>query len=266
MAKIVPQKNSFELAGKYDRWKIACTYITASLSFLTGLLQGISMPKENLQMLSGFWLPGLTLIATVMTIILHVRFDSEYHRAETIRRDAFFDNAFGCLIADTKSEEYFSNESTPNGIRKGLLNVAENCFFSLPVVNHMYMIRLRVAIPIGVALITVMIFNAGGSQFVMLAFNLVISLAIFDDLLQVFRLKRELEIVHQKCKEILSYTQGSSNGNESFQFIGETFREIVRYETALSYASIMLDSKYFHKINSEKSQEWELYKKRYGAQ
>lgn len=44
---------------------------------------------------------------------------------------------------------------------------------------------------------------------------------------------------------------------------GKVMREIVRYETALAYASTMLDSKYFAKINTHKSKEWEEYKKRF---
>lgn len=111
-------------------------------------------------------------------------------------------------------------------------------------------------------MLAVVALNIGGHSFIMLALNLFLALDIVADLVRLYRLKLSLEEVHGSCKTILS-SHALDNDNIQLQAAGSVIREIVRYETALSYASTMFDSKYFNKINSQKAKDWEAYKKRY---
>lgn len=256
MAKIVPQKASFETAEKLDRCHLSLTYITAGISFLAGLFPKIGFPAQLTTIVSDY-LPGAILFLTCITILFRFLFEHAYHQAESIRRDTFFDNAFGCRIADTESDEYYNNDENPVGIKKAFLNIAENCFFSLDIISHMYKKRKTISILFAAGLLFVIIFNLGGNQLVLLAFNLIISINIAEDLSRLYSLKRSLEQVMLFVKSGIG-TQQLDSPNA-----GKILREIVRYETALAYASTMLDSKYFKEINPQKTAEWEKIKKRY---
>ena len=119
------------------------------------------------------------------------------------------------------------------------------------------------AIPIGLLLLAVIALNIGGYPFTMLAFNLFLALNIVTDLIRLYRLKQSLEKVHDDCKNILSSYSLDGENKEQLQVTGNVIREIVRYETALSYASTMFDTKYFNIINPQKTKDWEAYKMRY---
>lgn len=262
MEKVVPQKSSFDVAEKLDKWHVVLAYVTAGISFATGILSGFQFTLPLLQKLVETWLPGAVFVLTVATGILHCLFTHQYQQAEAIRRDDFFDNAFGCLLGDNHSSGYFSNDRTSLGLKKVLLNVNENCFFSLDIIQHMLRRRIMFAFPLGLLLLAVVALNIGGHSFIMLALNLFLALDIVADLVRLYRLKLSLEEVHGSCKTILS-SHALDNDNIQLQAAGSVIREIVRYETALSYASTMFDSKYFNIINSQKAKDWEAYKKRY---
>ena len=263
MEKIVPQESSFDLAEKLDKWHVALAYVTASISFVTGILSRFQFTLPFLQKLVWTWLPGAVLVLTVATGILHCLFTHQYQQAEDIRRDDFFENAFGCLLGDKHSDGYFSNDSTSFGLKKALLNVNENCFFSLDIIQHMLRRRILFAVPLGILLFAVVALNIGGTPFTMLALNLFLALDIVADLVRLYRLKLSLDKVNGNCKIILSSHVLENEDKNQLQAAGSVIREIVRYETALSYASTMFDSNYFREINSQKAKEWDDYKARY---
>lgn len=127
------------------------------------------------------------------------------------------------------------------------------------------MLHLRIifAFPLGLLLLAVVALNIGGHPFTMLALNLFLALDIVADIIRLCRLKHSLEKVHDGCKTILSSQSLDGECKDQPKVTGIVIREIVRYETALSYASTMFDSKYFNKINPQKTKDWESYKKRY---
>ena len=120
-----------------------------------------------------------------------------------------------------------------------------------------------IAFPLGLLLLTVVALNIGGHSFIMLSLNLFLALDIVADLIRLYRLKISLEKVHSNCKSILSSHALDNENRDQLQAAGGVIREIVRYETALSYASTMFDSNYFKKINPQKTKEWEDYKTKY---
>ena len=263
MEKIIPQKCSFDIAEKLNNWYIGLSYFTAGLSFVAGIIENAQFSQALPPELFKIWLPGIILVLAVTTAFLHFIFTYQYQKAEEIRRDSFFDDSFGSLLADKQSEGYYSNGNISVGIQKALFNIDENCFHSLNTIQHMLLCRVMRAFPIGLLLLAVIAFNIGGHQFTMLALNLFLALGIVNDLIRLYRLKLDLEKVHTNCKTILSNLYYNETNTVQPYSTGCILREIVRYETALSYASTMFDSKFFIKNSSKTAKEWEEYKKKY---
>ena len=263
MEKVVPQQSSFNRAEKLDGCYTCLSYITAGISFVAGILQEIESTSELFQAVVETWLPGVVLVLTISTIIFHSMFIWQYQQAEAIRRDTFFDNAFGCRLADKESKGYYGNDSIPDGLKKSLLNVEESCIYSKAIINSMLHRRKIIAILAGLVLIFVIILNLGGRHFTMLALNLFLSLNIVEGVVRLYRLRDSLEKVHSNCKAILSSYPTENENNDQQHNAGAIIREIVRYEAALAYASTMFDSKHFEMIKSKKAKEWEELKKRY---
>ena len=263
MEKVVPQESSFNRAEKLDSCYTWLSYITASISFVAGILQEIQSTSELFRAIVETWLPGIVLVLTISTIIFHCMFIRQYQQAESIRRDTFFDNAFGCRLADKESKGYYGNDSIPDGLKKALLNVEESCFYSKDIIKSMVHRRLIIAIPAGLILIFVIILNLGGRHFTMLALNLFLSLSIVEDVVRLCRLRDSLEKVHSNCKAVISSCSTKNENNDQQRIAGAIIREIVRYESALAYASTMFDSKHFETIKAQKEKDWDKLKARY---
>src|SRR5258708_3875368 len=57
-------------------------------------------------------------------------------QADSKRRDDFIDNSFGSKFSTNNSVDYFDNEEIKTGLYKAAVNLFENCFFSLSLINH----------------------------------------------------------------------------------------------------------------------------------
>lgn len=263
MEKDVPQNAHFELAEKLDVWHHRLIYLYAIISFVNGLLCTFNFTHPLMLSLVDIWIPGLLLVLVAAIAILQCLFTHQYQMAEEIRRDAFFDNSFGSLLADKQAKGYFSNDAVSEGLKKSLLNISENCFYSLDTIRYMLHCRIQRAIPLGLLLLAVIALNIGDHLVTVLALNFFLALGIVRDIVSLYRLKTSLEKVHDNCKAILTSQLINDDAIDQQPVTGKVMREIVRYETALAYASTMLDSKYFAKINTRKAIEWEEYKKRF---
>lgn len=263
MEKDVPQKAHFESAEKSDVWHHRLIYLYAIISFANGLLRMFNFTHPLTLSLVDIWIPGGALVLVAAIAILQCLFTHQYQMAEEIRRDAFFDNSFGSLLADKQSNGYFSNDAVSEGLKKSLLNISENCFYSLDTIRYMLHCRIKRAILLGLLLLAVIALNIGDHLVTVLALNFFLALGIVRDIVSLYRLRTSLEKVHDNCKAILTSQLINDDAIDQQPVAGKVMREIVRYETALAYASTMLDSKYFAKINTHKSKEWEEYKKRF---
>jgi len=106
------------------------------------------------------------------------------------------------------------------------------------------------------------VFNVTKNNILIFIANIILSLCLIEEVFELHFLKKNLEKVCENCKSILS-TYFDTAVVTSDKVNGLIIRELIRYETALSYASILFDSKYFKEINVSKSGEWEKIKIRY---
>ena len=89
-----------------------------------------------------------------------------------------------------------------------------------------------------------------------------VSKEAFEEYLELKRLHSETEAVQQECKKIAEYAE-DKEWKDNPVLVSEILQVLLQYETALSYASIMLDTDIYNELNLTIAQEWEGIKKRY---
>ena len=97
MAIGIPQKSAFDTAGQYQRHlqrveKFACIF--SLISTVLSFFEFYSYIKDVVIVIS--------VILLVSICFLQMRFRSTYREAESIRRDALIDHAFGTVMADVQ--------------------------------------------------------------------------------------------------------------------------------------------------------------------
>ncbi len=258
MANLVPQKNDFDKAEAYADYGSKCVWIATALSIVVAVY-GVS-PIEN-KIVANI-LALLTLIATVLAAYFERRFTRVYRKAEKTRRDGFIDNVFNTKIADIPSEGYYDTDEIDFGMRKLLSNVHENSLFTEKIVEMMFKKAELKLISAIVVVIIVTVLNVYGTQFIVAVLGIFLSMNFWDEYHKLKELQSEMEAVQTDCKNVWEHFSGRA-GKPDLKTSAIIIRAFIRYETALAYASIMLDSKIFKEKNQEITDEWIKLKKRY---
>ena len=261
MDSVVPHREQFHIAEKLNAWIGFITLFTTIMSIVQIIYDCTNLSEKPFWGKIGPLLSPTILLGTILIIVLSIAYTFVYRRAEDIRRDSFADNSFGCLLSDEESIGYFSNDAINPSTKKALANLHENCFFSLSIVSLMCKKSFIRSCIILFLLLICIIYNVSGNKILLGIANILISLHTLQDFINILYLKKSLERVSENCKALWSSL--SDKNCSSSHIIGKISRELIRYETALAYASIMLDSKCFKKINDEKTKEWAKLQKRF---
>ena len=202
------------------------------------------------------------VMLSLTLIIIEWKFTVSYRKAEHTRRDAFLDNALGSRMANTKSEGYYDNDNVGYGIRKILSNLHESCVYSARESEEMFKESEKKLCVISGLMILVALINLFSTQFVVALADIIISTDMIKDYLELKTLKGEMEAVEEECKQAWEHyhEDGSSADNKTIAMV---LRAFVRYETALAYASIMLDPAVFRKLRNQIADEGEELQLRY---
>lgn len=259
MAKLAPQKHTFKDAETYKRWlgRIECFAIISSIigTFLSFL------PKYSDECKQGFEIISLILIVGIF--YLQQEFEITYKNAESTRRDGLIDSSYNTAIADIQSEDYYDTERIEIGFRKLLANMHENSFFSSRIIYSMFKCEGRKTIIAFLILIITAIVSSVTSQTFIAILQAFLSMNFIGSYFKLRNLKNELDLVQSKCKAIwenLKHNDRKSiNPNQQALII----REVIRYETALSSASMMFDEDLYNQINPKATAEWEAMRSRY---
>ncbi|MEE1034380.1 MAG: hypothetical protein U0L06_07445 [Agathobacter sp.] len=89
-----------------------------------------------------------------------------------------------------------------------------------------------------------------------------LSKEVLDDYIELKRLHKETEAIHQECKRIAENAK-IKEWEADNALMSEVLQVYLQYETALSYASILLDTKIYQDLNPAITQEWDSIRDRY---
>ncbi|HBK59712.1 MAG TPA: hypothetical protein DDZ84_02820 [Firmicutes bacterium] len=259
MANIVPQKPAFDVAEQYMTWQKWIEGGATVLSITGTLLSFCSC-------YTGAWaiaFGGASVLLTISVFFVQLRFATTYTEAEKIRRDGLIDSAFGSRLADRGAEGYYDNEGVNEGLGKLLTTIHQNSFVSDRTVTAMYRKVERLNVVAFIILLSVAVVSSVHSQAFIAILQAFLSLSFLGKAIKLGNLKKGLEQVNSNCKLIWEDIGYADEGQLDLICQGRIIREAIRYETMLSYASIMLDSKIYLRQNDEATDAWHDLRKRF---
>lgn len=251
--KIVPHQKAFNRVKTFGAWSngiLAFTTIIAisSMVFEDHLKSSGLMDKVN----------ALNSLGILAYFALDLTSSYLLQKAEMLRRLVFIDNSFGVNLTGKKSAGYFTNESLTPGVYKMAVNCFENSFFS-HVISSKMLVRLALKnIPIAAVFIAAA--SMGEAKIVNLIFQLSLPVVLVQQLVKLAFYVSTTETVLNNFKTLFSDLRGNP---PSDQRTPEILRNVIQYETNISWGSIPLSSALFDKFNEELSIEWERMKNEY---
>lgn len=253
MNKIVPHQKAFNRVKTFGDWSngiLAVTTIVAisSMVFEDQLKSDGLTDKVN----------ALNSLLILAYFVLDLTILYLLQKAEMLRRLVFIDNSFGVNLTGKKSAGYFTNESLTPGVYKMAVNCFENSFFSHFVSSKM-LIRLVIK-NVPIAAIFIAAASMGEAKIVNLIFQLSLPVVLVQQLVKMAFYVTTTETVLDNFKTLFSDLRGN---RPSDLRTPEILRNVIQYETNISWGSIPLSSSLFEKFNDELSREWERMKNEY---
>ena len=258
MAIKAPQKSAFDIAGRYQRHLQRVEIFACIFSLISTVLSFFEFYiyiKDVVIVISA--------ILLVSICFLQMRFRSTYREAESIRRDALIDHAFGTVMADVQSEGYYDSSNVGSTFRKLLASIHESSLLSSAIIDAMLKRQEITTLIGGLFVIAACAVRAIQSELFLAILNGFLSLNIINDYCELRSLRTEIRTVCDKCKHICEDSANSQRKTLSPQQQAHIIRECIRYECAFAYASIMLDEQFYRQLNPVHEKDWQAIKARY---
>ena len=258
MAEAVPQKIDFEIAKEYDKRRTNCKTLIMIISIVAAIYGVIPFQNITVEIVMSIAL----LVVSLLSIYYSSRYNETFRKAEKTRRDGFLDNTFNTSLADIHSSGYYDTDSIEHGIKKLMSNLHESCIYTCKITDRMFVKTEKTLICWFCLIVVLALINFFGTLFVIAVIDVFVSKEVMEEYLELKRLHSETEAVQQECKKIAENAE-SKKWKEDPLLISEILQVLLQYETALSYASIILDTDIYNELNPTIVQEWASIKKRY---
>lgn len=249
MEKIVPHGNLYKIFSR-------CKTISSVLLIFTTLLSiGIAV-IDNFYSdlnLNSILIPINSLLI-ISYVIIEIVCYYIFSGAEVNKRLDNLDNAFGTNYSGKKSKGYFSNDNIETGIYKLGVNCFENCFFTYNISKHM--LGRVIAYNVILALIFFMTWLFGEKESAWVLVQLILPVVLIQDLIKLMTFVTRNEKILKNFHEMFSDSRADIKAN----LLTKIIRNILDYETNITWAVIQLNSKTYEKQNESLSKEWEQIK------
>ena len=155
-----------------------------------------------------------------------------------------------------------STDSIEHGVKKLLSNLHESCILTCRISEKMFMKSEKELLVWFCLIVILALINAFGTLFIIAVIDMFLSKEVLDDYIELKRLHKETEAIHQECKRIAENAK-IKEWEADNALMSEVLQVYLQYETALSYASILLDTKIYQDLNPAITQEWDSIRDRY---
>lgn len=179
-------------------------------------------------------------------------------KVEDKRRVHLLTNSFNVPLDNESTNKYYNNELDPSLLKLGA-NIFENSLFAQRVTHEMAK-RERIKVGIFIVFFVVaLLFRTTEMELISILAQTLFASTLIPAYLR-------LEVLHYKNKAIfdclhdifLFHNQPTENDERLSAKLLDCF---VNYESAKAYSGVKQDTKIFHKINPEVTQEWEKIKR-----
>jgi hypothetical protein len=254
MNKKVPFKSNFDNAKKFDFVSVILLYISTILMLGNFLLAKLSTPPVEV----AHWIDICNCIFILSFAICEFIVDYIHFNAETYRRNDLIDNAFGTVLAEDRTENYYTNNKLPEGLYKLGVNNFESCFFSYRIANKSLLCSwIKTGI---ISLIFILCAISGFDEVAIFIIQLAIPLILVQQSIKSTLYVTRLKDVFSKYRTLFNNLK---KNNKHKNFEAELIREILEYEATISWGNTLLDEKTYNQMNDMLSSEWNKLKQEY---
>ena len=246
MTRYVPHQNSFDFAQKMDKVQTISLIISTLFVAIHLVLSNIPSKDEFDIKCYDDLANGLSTFFSIIFISLDVIVNYKFYKAEIEKRKDLIDHAFGKNYTGGKSTGYFNAQGVPIGIYKLAVQSFENSLYTNEVTKGMTFRKWSIAFIIS----AIFVLSACiGDKFIV---NSVLQLGATGVLiLQAIKLQlfsNRIDDIHCDFKKLFTDLK---DGSDKTLKEGEMILYVLNYETTLSWASVLSDSKIFHKLNKQ---------------
>ncbi|HMG67127.1 MAG TPA: hypothetical protein VK588_05545 [Chitinophagaceae bacterium] len=252
MAKFAPFELTYKTVARLNNYADGFLYLSTCISVaitILGYLDRYPVLKSILI--------GTNILFICMYVFLDNRANYIFTKVEMKRRLDWLDNSFGTNFSGKRSIEYFTNDHISPGMYKLAVNCFENSYHTQFIINKM----LPEIIFKTCFIVLVFVCSAyfGNREFVRMFFDLSLPAILIQKLIKVLFFSIRMADVLDRFK--LLFNNLMQSGFEKKE--PEALRDILEYETALSWASTPLDSSIFNKNMDTLAKDWEEMKLQY---
>jgi len=179
---------------------------------------------------------------------------------EDKRRLHLLTNSFNVPLDNERTNMYYNNNLEPSLLKLGA-NVFENSLFAKRVTREMAKKERKKIVAFGFVFLIALSIRTTEIELIA-----ILAQTLFASTLLPAYIR--LEVLHFKNKAIYEclhhiFLFHDQNTNENDERLSAKLLDcFVKYESAKAYSGVKQDSKIFHKINPEVTQEWEEIKRR----
>jgi hypothetical protein len=253
--KFVPHQVSFDQVRK---WRALNDWILVGTTVIVVLTTFLQNQSTSLQINDGLNAFNSMLIS--FYIVCDIVSSYFLFKVESKRRLDFLDNSFDTNLSGRKSEEYFTNSHLEPGLYKLAVNSFENVLFSYNISKRM--LPGLLAKNFLVIFIFILAASLGEKKIVILIFQLSLPVVLLQQLVRLWVYNLNTEKVLEEFQCLFEDLKTTTPERKSAQIL----RNIIHYESNISWGSILLSSRVFNKLNPTLSSEWEALKKEYKIQ
>ena len=247
---IVPFREVFKAAKRWHRFSWILLWISSVILFIVIVP---CIPKRY-----KYWLDIANCIIIVLIQILEFIGDYLHYRAESHRRDDLVDNAFESHLAENRTEGYYSNDSVPAGMDRMCVNSFESSYYTyrlskkeLP--NLWFMVILF--------LLSFVIFGAmGDKNLFILMIKFSIPILLIGRLIRYNLVVLRLECILDRFRVLFDSNSGAQMESRK---LAECVRNILDYESTITWGKILLKEKWYNKMGDQLEKEWNQIKSEY---
>jgi hypothetical protein len=194
----------------------------------------------------------IVLFSIVEFVVDYILFGAEKHRREDL-----VDNSFASLIAENRTDGYYTNDNLESGLYKMGVNNFESCFFSYNIAKkELPLLWIK---SVCLAIVFIFIAVCGYDEWLIFIIQLSIPVVLLQQAIKHTLFVSRLHSVLSRYRSLFNSLKNNRNKNCNSEII----RDILEYEAILSWGNILLDDKTYNKMNASLSDEWQGIKEQY---
>lgn len=243
--RIVPHSVSYDTVERLNKNAEIILYVSTVLSLTISTLDYLELFRP---------LRNTLIVINSLLIALYCFLDNRanfiFTRAEMARRLDYIDNSFGTNFSGKKSENYFTNENLSPGLYKLCVNCFESSVQTSFTIKKMFSkIMLQTIV---ICLLFIVSAYVGNREVVRMFFELTLPLLLIQKLIKAIFFVSRIDSVVTNFKSLFNSLMTEKIDNKT----PEVLRDVLNYETTLSWASLPLESKLFFTYQDQLAQEW----------